>query len=118
MLFSSEKKMEIPVGLSVLQETSTDLPPVSAVPAAISVRPEELLPQFILRFAREFPASAELLFHGFFTEDFYHPFTPYGESIVTEAISQSFTEQTSLRPFDALSAWIGSLLELTDASVL
>ena len=118
MLFSSEKKMEIPVGLSVLQEVSADLPPASAIPAAISVRPEELLPQFILRFAKEFPASAELLFHGFFTGDFYHPFTPYGESIVSQAISQSFTEQTILRPFDALSAWIGSLLELTDVSVL
>ena len=118
MLFSSEKKMEIPVGLSVLQEVSADLPPASAIPAAISVRPEELLPQFILRFAKEFPASAELLFHGFFTGDFYHPFTPYGESIVSQAISQSFTEQTALKPFDALSAWIGSLLELIGTSAL
>ena len=118
MLFSSEKKMEIPVGLSVLEDVSADLPPASAIPAAISVRPEELLPQFVLRFAREFPASAEILFHGFFTGDFYHPFTPYGESVISEAIAQSFTEQTALRPFDALSAWIGSLLELIDSSVL
>ena len=117
MLFSSEKKMEIPVGLSVLQEVSADLPPASAIPAAISVRPEELLPQFILRFAKEFPASAEVLFHGFFTGDFYHPFTPYGESVVSQAISQSFTDQTALRPYDALSAWIGSLLELIESSV-
>ena len=117
MLFSSEKKMEIPVGLSVLQEVSVDLPPASAIPAAISVRPEELLPQFILRFAKEFPASAEVLFHGFFTGDFYHPFTPYGESVVSQAISQSFTDQTALRPYDALSAWIGSLLELIESSV-
>ena len=115
-LFSSEKKMEIPVGLSVLQDVYTDLPPASAVPAAISVRPEELLPQFLLRFAKEFPASAELLFHGFFTGDFYHPFTPYGESVVSEALSVSFTEQTALRPFDSLSAWIGSLLERVDTS--
>ena len=116
MLFSSEKKMEIPVGLSVLQEVSSGLPPASAVPAAISVRPEELLPQFILRFATEFPASAEILFQGFFTGDFYHPFTPYGESMISEAISQSFTEQTTLRPYDALSAWIGSLLDLLSDS--
>lgn len=115
-LFSSEKKMEIPVGLSVLQDVSADLPPASAVPASISVRPEELLPQFILRFAKEFPASAEILFHGFFTGDFYHPFTPYGESIVSAAISQSFTEQTALRPYDALSSWITSLLELIHTS--
>ena len=116
-LFSSEKKMEIPVGLSVLQEVYAELPPSSAIPAAISVRPEELLPQFILRFAKEFPASAEILFHGFFTGDFYHPFTPYGESIVSQAITQSFTDQTALRPYDSLSAWIGSLLELIDSSV-
>ena len=83
----------------------------------ISVRPEELLPEFLLRFAREFPASAEVLFHGFFTGDFYHPFTAYGESLVSAAISQSFTEQTEHRPFDALSAWIGSLLELIDTHV-
>ena len=118
MLFSSEKKMEIPVGLSVLQEVSADLPPASVVPAAISVRPEELLPQFLLRFAKEFPASAEILFHGFFTNDFYHPFTPYGESVVSQAIAQSFTEQTALKPYDSLSAWIGSLLELIDQSIL
>ncbi len=117
-LFSSEKKMEIPVGLSVLQDVSADLPPSSSVPAAISVRPEELLPRFLLQFAKEFPASAELLFHGFFTGDFYHPFTPYGESVVAEAISRSFTEQTAIRPYDALSAWIGSLLELIGNSAV
>ena len=116
MLFSSEKKLEIPVGLSFLQSVSTDLPPSSTVPAAISVRPEELLPEFILRFAKEFPASAMQLFNGFFTDDFYHPFSGYGESVVTAAITQSFTEQTEHRPFDALSAWIGSLLEITDSA--
>ena len=114
----SEKKMEIPAGLSVLQEVSADLPPASAIPVSISVRPEELLPQFILRFAKEFPASAEILFHGFFTGDFYHPFTPYGESVISQAISQSFTGQTALRPYDALSAWIGSLLEIIETAVL
>jgi len=112
LLFSSEKKMEIPVGLSLLQDVSPVVPSASAVPAAISVRPEELLPQFLLRFAAEFPASAGILFRGFFTGDFYHPFTPFGEALVTEAIAQSFTEQTALKPFDALSAWIGSLLDL------
>lgn len=115
LLFSSEKKMEIPVGLSILESVSTDLPPASAVPAAISVRPEELLPQFLLRFRKEFPASAEVLFGGFFTNDFYHPFSPLGESVVSAAIAQSFTEQTSLRPYDALSGWIGSLLELVSS---
>jgi hypothetical protein len=31
---------------------------------------------------------------------------------VTAAIDQSFTENTALKPFDALSAWITSLLDL------
>ena len=113
LLFSAEKKMEIPVGLSLLQEITPNLPDPPTVPSAISVRPEELLPQFLIRFAKEFPASAGLLFPNFFTGDFYHPFTPYGESIITSAMDQSFTEQTAFRPFDALSAWITALLELT-----
>ena len=117
-LFSSEKKMEIPVGLSVLEEVSPGLPPASMVPAAISVRPEELLPEFILRFAKEFPASAELLFHGFFTGDFYHPFTPYGESVISRVIAQSFTDRTALLPYDALAAWISSLLDLLHEPVI
>ena len=112
LLFSSEKKIEIPVGLSLLQEVSTDLPAASAVPAAISVRPEELLPQFLLCFAREFPGSAQVLFPGFYTNDFYHPFTPYGDEMITNAMSQSFTEQTANRPYDALAAWIGALMEM------
>ena len=115
LLFSSEKKMEISAGLSVLQILSADLPAPSAVPAAISVRPEELLPQFLLRFRKEFPACAAILFSSFYTNDFYHPFTPYGESLISAAISQSFTEQTALRPYDALSGWIGSLLELLNS---
>ena len=115
LLFSAEKKMEIPVGLSVLQEITPNLPDPSAVPAAVSVRPEELLPQFLIRFAKEFPASAGILFPNFFTGDFYHPFTPYGESVITAAIDQSFTDQTSLKPFDALSAWITALLDMISA---
>ena len=113
LLFSTEKKMEIPAGLSVLQDVTPDLPDPSAVPAAISVRPEELLPQFLIRFAKEFPASAGILFPEFFTGDFYHPFTPFGESVVTAAINQSFTDATVLKPYDALSAWITTLLDLT-----
>ena len=104
--------MEIPVGLYMLEDVTPGIPAASTVPAAISVRPEELLPQFILRFAKEFPASAEVLFHGFFTGDFYHPFTPWGESVITEAISSCFTTQTEHRPYDALSAWITTLIDL------
>ena len=116
-LFSSEKKMEIPVGLSMLEDVTPGIPAASTVPAAISVRPEELLPQFILRFAKEFPASAEVLFHGFFTGDFYHPFTPWGESVISEAIASCFTAQTEHRPYDALSAWITTMLDLIHTTI-
>ena len=110
LLFSAEKKMEIPVGLSVLQELTPDLPPSSAAPASISVRPEELLPEFLLRFCRVFPREAQLLFPNFFTGDYYHPFTPQGEAILTEAIDASFTPTETPRPYDSLAAWINTLL--------
>ena len=112
LLFSSEKKMEIPVGLSMLQEVYHMLPPVSAVPASIAVRPAELLPEFLLRFHREFPAASELLFPGFYTNDYYHPFSALGESLISSSIDQSFPPADTPRPYDSLSAWIGNLLDL------
>ena len=119
LLFSAEKKMEIPVGLSLLQEVYRTLPPASAVPASIAVRPAELLPEFLLRFRREFPMSAEMLFPGFFTNDYYHPFTERGEMLISSSVAQTFPsghpglgEGGSPRPYDSLSAWIGNLLEL------
>jgi len=112
LLFSAEKKMEIPVGLSMLQEIYHMLPPASAVPASISVRPAELLPEFLLRFRREFPASSELLFPGFFTDNYYQPFSETGESVVAASIDQSFQPSETPRPYDSLSAWIGNLLDL------
>lgn len=119
LLFSAEKKMEIPVGLSLLQEVYHMLPPASAVPASIAVRPAELLPEFLLRFRREFPMCAEMLFPGFFTNDYYHPFTDRGESLVSSSIDHTFPsgryeldEGVSPRPYDSLAAWIGNLLEL------
>lgn len=111
LLFSSEKKMEIPVGLSILQDTYAQLPPASAVPASISVRPEELLPEFLIRFARTFPLSASVLFPDFFTSDVYHPFSAAGEAAITAAIEQSFFERSTPRPYNSLAAWIGYLLE-------
>ena len=111
LLFSAEKKMEIPVGLSILNETYSQLPPASSVPASIAVRPEELLPEFLLRFARTFPLSASVLFPGFFTSDPYHPFSELGESTVTAAIDQSFFDRETPRPYNSLAAWIVNLLE-------
>ncbi len=116
LLFSAEKKMEIPVGLSLLQEVFSVLPPASAVPASIAVRPAELLPEFLIRFRREFPASAELLFPGFFTNDFYHPFSPMGESVLSASIDHSFPPLETPRPYDSLAAWPGNLLDLLSSS--
>ena len=112
LLFSAEKKMEIPVGLSLLQEVYHMLPPAPSVPASIAVRPAELLPEFLLRFRREFPASAELLFPGFFTGDPYHPFTARGDAVIAASVDQSFPPSDVPRPYDSLSAWIGNLLDL------
>ena len=112
MLFSSEKKMEIPVGLSLLRETYSSLPHVAAVPSSIAVRPEALLPEFLLLFRRSFPAYAEILFPGFFTDDFYHPFSDHGESLISSSVSQSFTSLDIPRPYDSLAAWIGNLLDI------
>ena len=112
MLFSSEKKMEIPVGLSMLQEVYHMLPPASAIPSSIAVRPAALLPEFLLRFRRLFPGSSETLFPDFFTNNVYRPFTDRGESLITASIDQSFPPSDNPRPYDSLSAWIGNLLEL------
>ena len=112
LLFSAEKKMEIPVGLSLLNDTYHMLPPASAVPASIAVRPAELLPEFLLRFRREFPVSAEMLFPGFFTNDYYHPFSDRGEALLTASIDQSFPPADTPRPYDSLAAWLGNLLDL------
>jgi hypothetical protein len=51
------------------------------------------------------------LFPGFFTEDYYHPFSAQGESIVSNCIDQSFPPTDIPRPYDALAAWIGNLLD-------
>ena len=110
LLFSAEKKMEIPVGLSLLENLTGDLPPSAAVPASIAVRPEELLPEFLNRFLKEFPAEAALLFPGYYTGDFYHPFTAYGESMITAAMDAAFADRDSMRPYDALSGWISDLV--------
>lgn len=104
--------MEIPVGLSLLQEVYHMLPPAPSVPASIAVRPAELLPEFLLRFRREFPASAELLFPGFFTSDPYHPFSARGDAVIAASVDQSFPPADTPRPYDSLSAWIGNLLDL------
>jgi hypothetical protein len=108
--------MEIPVGLSLLRELYSGLPPASAVPASIAVRPAELLPEFLLRFCRTFPASAGMLFPGFFANDYYQPFTARGQALISSSIDLSFPPTDTPRPYDSLSAWIGNLLELVQTA--
>ena len=112
LLFSSEKKMEIPVGLSLLPHASDTLPESAPEPAAIGVRPEELLPEFINRFCQEFPAEAALLFPGFFSGDPYHPLTPYGDALVSASLSAAFGETRPHHPYDSLVLWLSGLLDL------
>ena len=69
------------------------------------------LRQGLLCFRRQFPFSAEILFPGFFTDDYYHPFTAQGESLVSSSIDLSFPPAETPRPYDALAAWIGNLLD-------
>ena len=116
LLFSSEKKLEIPAGLSLLPVSGPDLPSAPPAPSSVAVRPEELLPEFLIRFSREFPPEAALLFGGFFTNDFYHPFTSRGESVITAITDHVFSGRGSLRPYDALSRWIADLMEFVSDS--
>ena len=123
LMFSAEKKLEIPVGLSLLQEVYHMLPPAPSIPASVAVRPSELLPEFLLRFRGAFPMSAEMLFPGVFSNDYYQPFTDRGNILLSSSVEQSFpsgrTEfggESSPRPYDALSAWICNLLEIVQTS--
>lgn len=116
LLFSAEKKLEIPVGLSCLSEVRSGLPQAAPVPVTISVRPEELLPEFLNRFRREFPAEAQLLFPHLYSQDPWHPFTPWGMETISGALRSAFSREESAavpRPYSALSACIGLLLEMS-----
>ena len=112
LLFSAEKKLEIPVGLSVLDRLTAVPPRPVTVPAAIAVRPEELMPEFLLRFRREFPEEAQLLFPGLYANDYYSPFTPYGQQLLMQALQAAFGGREAGRPFDGLSAFLSHLMEM------
>ena len=101
----------ISVLLRLLQDVYPGAPPSASIPASIAVRPEELLPEFLLRFVRTFPAEASLLFPGFCAADYYHPFSPWGENLISTSIRVTFAGAAELRPYDALAAWPGILFE-------
>ena len=121
LLFSSEKKMEIPAGLSALSNLPESLPRPPTVPSAFPVRLEELLPEFLLSFRNAFPPAADLLFRGFFTPDFYHPFSAPGESIVSASIqqihSQILSGASAPHSYTVLASWPDTLLEMIRESV-
>ncbi len=115
MLFSAEKKLEIPVGLSLLQDVTAGAPAGSTASASIPLHPEELLPEFLIRFFGEFPQEAVLLFPGFFTGDPMQPLTPYGFHLIQVSIQSAFTPVQENRPYDALASWLPALLELVQS---
>ncbi len=114
LLFSAEKKLEIPVGLSCLQDVRAGVPRASAVPVSVSIRPEELLPEFLNRFRREFPMEAQLLFPALYSQDPWQPFTPWGLQTISGVIRSAFAAQDggrNSRPYTALTACLSLLLE-------
>lgn len=112
LIFSSEKKLEIPVGLSVLSGLTESLPRPAPSSAAVAVRPEELLPEFLLRFRREFPEEAGMLFPGLYAADPFAPLTPFGLQLIAQALQASFDARDPGRPFPALAACLGHLLDM------
>ncbi len=112
LLFSAEKKLEIPVGLSVLPRPGAALPRPASAPAAIAVRPEELMPEFLLRFRRDFPAEAAMLFPGVYANDPFAPFTPYGQQLLGQALQAAFGRRETGRPYPALVSCLHLMLEM------
>ncbi len=112
MLFSSEKKLEIPVGLSVMSGLTEGHPRPAPAPAAAAVRPEELIPEFLLRFRREFPEEALLLFPGLYAADPFAPLTPDGLRLIGQALQAAFDGRDPGRPFPALVACLNHLLDM------
>ena len=80
--------------------------------SGLSVMPEELIPEFLLRFLREFPAEAALLFPGVYANDYFSPFTPYGQELISQALQAAFGRREPGKPFPALIACLNNLLEM------
>ena len=100
------------MGLSVMRDVSASLPRPAQAPAAMALRPEELMPEFLARFLREFPAEAGLLFPGVFAANSYDPLTPYGRMLLSQAVQAAFGGRESGRPYPALTACLSHLLNM------
>ena len=70
------------------------------------------MPEFLLRFRREFPQEAELLFPGVFANDYYAPFTPFGGELLSQALQAAFGQREAGRPFPALVSCLTHLLTM------
>lgn len=112
LVFSAEKKLEIPVGLSVMPDIYAGLPKPASAPVSMAVRPEELVPEFLLRFRREFTPEADLLFPGIFANDPYAPFSPWGQQVLAQALQSAFGDREAGRPYPALISCLTQIMEL------
>ena len=71
------------------------------------------MPEFLLRFRREFPAEAELLFPGLYSPDFSMPFTPAGQNVVYQALRETAGQREAGQPYQALTACLNLILDMT-----
>ncbi len=113
MLFPSRnKKLEVVSGIPRVTNMTSLSPDPAPVSACIPIRPENILPEFLLRFLSAFPAEAALLFPNFYTADPYTPFTPAGQQLLSEVISGLQSDRSSESPYIILSSWLSGLPEL------
>lgn len=111
VLYSTEKKLEIPVGLALQPAPSGTLPRPVVFPVAIPIKPLDLLSRFLLLFLQQFPNAALTLFPGWYTNDPYRPLTAKAMDSIDSAVSSCFSGKDIPRPFDSLAACLTFLLE-------
>ncbi len=110
-LYSTEKKMEISVGLALQPAPSGTLPRPAVSPVAIPVKPFDLISRFLLLFLQQFPNAALTLFPEWYTNDPYRPLSGKALDIIDSAVSSCFSGKDIPRPFDSLAACLTFLLE-------
>ena len=109
--WSTEKKLEIPVGLALQEDLTGTLPRPAISPVAIPVKPAELISRFLLMFLQEFPNAALTVFPGWYSNDPYLPLSGKAVAVIESAVSACFSGKDIPRPFDSLAACLTFLLE-------
>ena len=56
--------------------------------------------------------ESALLFPGVYANDYYTPFTPYGQLMLSQALQAAFGGRDIVRPFPALVSCLNHLLEM------